>query len=104
MSAKMAAQSRISLQQEIGRRQKELAAIADRIRDQEIIRGLTRGNLMICLRRIRNDRGWSLDDVAESVGCSKPMLHDLENGRRWSDDIVAKYVTWATGIVADGEY
>lgn len=86
-----------TLRDQIRERRKELQGLDAAIRDQETMRGLTRGNLMICLRRVRVAREWSLRDLAELLNCSAPMLHDMENGRRWSDDIVARYAMWATG-------
>ena len=37
------------------------------------------------IRELRTAKGWSQDDLASRVGCSKPQISDLERGKRGLD-------------------
>ena len=76
---------------EIDRRLADLARMEREVEEIHIMRGLTRGIVMVALRQKRKKVGLSLRDMAAKLDCSAPMLHDLETGRRWSTDIVERY-------------
>lgn len=46
------------------------------------VKDRTSEGMQLNLKSLRNDRGWTLDYVAELSGTSKGYLSQLENGRR----------------------
>ncbi len=79
---------------EIQNRLAELRRLDSQAEEINVLRGLTRGILVIALRQKRKQACLSLRDMASNLSCSAPMLHHIENGRRWSSEIVERYVRW----------
>lgn len=58
----------------------------------ELTRNMWRIEFATEAARMRKAAGLSLDNVAKQIGISKPMLHDFENHRRWSDWVAVELV------------
>lgn len=51
------------------------------------------------IRELRMARGWSQDQLAARVGCSKPQISDLERGNRSLDLDWMRRISGALGIL-----
>lgn len=51
------------------------------------------------IRELRMQRGWSQDQLAARVGCSKPQISDLERGNRGLDLDWMRRIADAMGIL-----
>ena len=74
-------------------------------------RDVARNEMREVLVRCRAAEGLSLRQAADALMCSASTLHDIENGRRWSEGIVNRAVDYyaarmraRTALADDGDY